>query len=322
MKLASLNHGRDGRLIIVSSDLSRFMLANGVAATLQDALDDWATTSPRLATLAAEVEAGRGEPLIVRDLAAPLPRAYQWLDGSVYLNHAQLLRRMRKATMPEDVDSVPLMYQGTGDTFAGPTSDILAASEELGIDFEAEIVVILDDVPMGISSGDAASHIQLIGLVNDVSLRAVIIDEIPRGLGLIQGKPSTSFAPVLVTPEELGTAWDGRRLHLPVLSHVNGALVGQPNAGTDMYFDFAELIAHAARTRHLSAGTVIGAGTVSNHDRSVGSSCLAERRMIEMLEGDRLETSWLHFGDNIMIDVRDASGASIFGEIVQTVRQA
>jgi fumarylacetoacetate (FAA) hydrolase len=234
------------------------------------------------------------------------------------LNHAQLLRRMRNAERPSDAETTPLMYQGGSDHFVGPTSDITAESEEWGIDFEAEIAVITDDVPMGINPEDAAAHIKLVTMVNDVSYRIIIAEEIKRGLGLIQGKPSTAFAPLAVTPDELGAAWNGRKLELPVEITLNGELFGRPNAGIDMYFDFSALISHAARTRELTAGTVIGAGTISNHDWSVGSACIAERRMIETLQGRTL-TAYLRFGDRISITTYDSAHSNVFGTIEQQV---
>jgi fumarylacetoacetate (FAA) hydrolase len=324
VKLASLNEGRDGHLVVVSHDLTHCISATPIAATMQAALDDWKNCLPQLEQLSISL-AGKGindaQPFDWRQAAAPLPRAYQWLDGSVYLNHAQLLRRLRNAELPADAKTIPLMYQGGSDRFAGPTADILANTEEWGIDFEAEIAIITDDVPMGVGPDAAAPHIKLAMLANDVSFRSIISEELKRGLGLIQGKPATAFAPVAVTLDELGEAWSGRKLHIEVASRVNGQLIGAPNSGRDMYFDFAELISHACKTRELGAGTVIGAGTISNHDWSdwsVGSACIAERRMIETLEGREL-TNYLHFGDRISITGHGPLGASIFGAIEQVV---
>ena len=251
--------------------------------------------------------------------ASPLPRAYQWADGSAYLYHAELVRKARKAEMPQSLYSDPLMYQGGSDSFIGPRDDIIAADESWGIDLEAEVAVITDDVPMGITVAQAASHIKLIMLVNDVSLRNLIPGELAKGFGFFHAKPATSFSPVAVTPDELGAAWDGRTVHLPLVSHLNSKLLGRPNAGTDMNFDFPTLIAHAARTRELEAGTIIGSGTVSNRDPAAGSSCLAERRMIETIENGQPETPFLKFGDRVRIEMLDGAGNSIFGAIEQTV---
>ena len=264
MKLASLKDGRDGRLVVVSRDLSRCLDAGGVAATMQAALDDWSNIKPQLEQLAAEVESGAGDAFDESQCASPLPRAYQWADGSAYVNHVELVRKARGATMPETFWTDPLMYQGGSDSFIGPRDDIPVGDEAWGIDFEAEITVITDDVPMGVSAADAGKHIQLIMLVNDVSLRGLIPGELAKGFGFFQSKPSSAFSPVAVTPDELGDAWQDNMVHLPLLSTYNGAAFGKPEAGVDMTFDFAELVAHAAKTRPLGAGALIGSGTVSN----------------------------------------------------------
>jgi len=322
MKLASLKHGRDGRLVVVSDDLSRMWPSDDIAPTLQAALDDWAAVSPRLADRAAALNAGTAgdaSPFDPALCAAPLPRCYHWADGSVYLNHMELVRKARGATMPESFLTDPLMYQGGSDAMIGAMDDILAADEDWGIDLEAEVAVITDDVPMGIAADDASSHIKLVLLVNDVSLRNLIPGELGKSFGFYQSKPSSAFSPVAVTPDALGAAWDGRKMTGPVLTHVNGVKVGDPDAGADMYFDFAQLIAHAARTRPLRAGTIIGSGTVSNRDRARGSCCLAEVRTIETIEKGAPETPFLRFGDRVRIEMLDGGGKSIFGAIDQKV---
>jgi fumarylacetoacetate (FAA) hydrolase len=328
MKLASLKHGRDGRLVVVSKDLRRCLPAAGIAATLQAAIDDWASVSPKLAELADRVES-EGDKFTETDCAAPLPRAFQWADGSAYVNHVELVRKARKAEMPASFWTDPLIYQGGSDAFLGPHDDIVVANEAWGTDFEAEVAVITDDVPMGIGAADAGRHIQLIMLVNDVSLRGLIPAELGKGFGFFQSKPSSAFSPVAVTPDELGRAWCDNRLHLPLLSFLNDAAFGRPDAGIDMTFDFGQLIAHAAKTRPLCAGSIIGSGTVSNKldggpgksiaDGGVGYSCLAELRTIETIQSGAPKTAFMKFGDRIRIEMRDAGNASIFGSIEQTV---
>jgi fumarylacetoacetate (FAA) hydrolase len=324
MKLASLRAGRDGILIAVSCNLRRAVKASAIAATMQAALDNWTTAAPRLRELYERLNAGNAASafeLRVEDLAAPLPRAYQWADGSAYVNHVELVRKARGAPMPANFWTEPLMYQGCSDSMLGPCEDILAADEEWGIDLEGEVAIVTDDVPMGVSAEKAGNHIKLVMLVNDVSLRNLIPAELAKGFGFFQGKPASSFSPVAVTPDELGEAWDGRKLHLPLVVHLNGELFGQPNAGVDMTFDFPTLIAHAARTRFLSAGSIVGSGTVSNTDRSVGSSCIAERRMLEILAGGKPVTPFMRFGDRVRIEMFDAAGNSIFGAIDQSVKR-
>ncbi|HXP77864.1 MAG TPA: fumarylacetoacetate hydrolase family protein [Stellaceae bacterium] len=324
MKLASLKAGgRDGTLVVVSRDLTRCVAAPEIAPTLQRAIETWAKAELELRAIAARLDAGKmtADPYDPRLCAAPLPRAYQWLDGSAYLYHVELVRKARKAEMPPSFYSDPLMYQGGSDSFIGPTDDILVADEASGIDFESEVAVIVDDVPMGVSADQAAGHIKLVMLVNDVSLRNLIPTELAKGFGFVHGKPATAFSPVAATPEELGPAWDGRKPSLPLRSSLNGTLFGQPNAGRDMNFDFPALIAHAARTRELEAGTIIGSGTVSNRDPAAGSACLAERRMIETIEGGAPKTAFLKFGDRVRIEMKDADGRSIFGAIDQKVVQ-
>ena len=330
MKLASLKDGRDGRLIVVAQDLSRYVVATDVAPTLQAALDDWSAAQPQLAALAATLtDPSVGKPFKEADCASPLPRAYQWADGSAYVNHVELVRKARGAEMPETFWTDPLMYQGGSDSFIGPRDDIPTGDEAWGIDFEAEITVVTDDVPMGVSAADAAKHIQLIMLVNDVSLRGLIPGELAKGFGFFQSKPSSAFSPVAVTPDELGEAWRDNKLHLPLLSTLNGEPFGKPEAGIDMTFDFAQLVAHAAKTRPLGAGTIIGSGTVSNKldggpgklisQGGVGYSCIAEIRTIETIETGAPLTAFMKFGDQIRIEMFDGDGESIFGAIDQTV---
>ncbi|MBV9523007.1 MAG: fumarylacetoacetate hydrolase family protein [Alphaproteobacteria bacterium] len=325
MKLATLKAGgRDGTLVVVSRDLAHAVAVPAIAPTLQAALDDWRRRAAPLREAYEKLNAGAAEgafPFDPTAAASPLPRAYQWADGSAYLHHAELVRKARKAEMPQSLYADPLMYQGGSDGFIGPCEDILAADESWGIDLEAEIAVVTDDVPMGIGAAEAGAHIKLLMLVNDVSLRNLIPAELAKGFGFFQSKPATAFSPVAASPEELGPAWDGRTIRLPLVSHVNGALLGRPNAGVDMNFDFPDLIAHAARTRALGAGTIIGSGTVSNRDPAAGSACLAERRMIETIESGTPKTPFLRFGDRIRIEMLDAAGKSIFGAIDQKVAQ-
>jgi fumarylacetoacetate (FAA) hydrolase len=324
MKLASLAGGRDGRLAVVSRDLSRAMPAQGIANTLQAALDDWPRKKPALEALARELEAGRAPaaPFEPAEALSPLPRAYHWVDGSAYVNHVELVRKARGATMPESFWTDPLVYQGGSDDFLPPQSDAPFASEDWGIDFEGEVAVITDDVPMGIDAAAARAHIQLLVLVNDWSLRNLIPGELAKGFGFYQSKPATAFSPVAVTPDELGDAWRDARVHLPLLVQVNGEPFGRPNAGVDMTFDFGQLIAHAAKTRRLRAGSIVGSGTVSNVDRSTGSTCLAERRMLETLDRGQPMTPFLSFGDRVRIEMQDADGRSIFGAIDQRAVKA
>jgi fumarylacetoacetate (FAA) hydrolase len=332
MKLASLKGGRDGRLAVVSHDLSRYVLAEEIAGTLQQALDNWASCEPTLREIAERLESkNHGEEFDPSLCESPLPRAYQWADGSAYVNHVELVRKARGAAMPESFWTDPLMYQGGSDSFIGPNEPILAASEEWGIDFEAEVAVVTDDVPMGVGAKDALSHIRLIMLVNDVSLRNLIPGELGKGFGFFQSKPSSAFSPVAVTPDELGGTWRNGKLHMPLLSFLNEDPFGRPDAGIDMTFDFGQLIAHAAKTRPLCAGTIIGSGTVSNKldggpgrsvdDGGAGYSCIAEIRMIETIETGKPKTEFLKFGDRVRIEMRDSDGLSIFGAIDHEVQQ-
>ncbi len=323
MKLATRKNGsRDGELLVVSQDLSTAVSAAPIANTLQQVLDDWHNLTPSLKTLYNDLNnhgVSDSFQLITADLMSPLPRAYQWIDGSAYVNHVELVRQARGAEMPASFWTDPLMYQGGSDSFVGPNDNILVADEQWGVDFEAEICVIVDDVPMGVSIDQAASYIKLILLVNDVSLRNLIPSELAKGFGFFNSKPSSAFSPTAVTCDELGEFWDGKKLHLPLVTHFNGTLYGKPNAGIDMTFDFPTLIAHAAKTRPLSAGSILGSGTVSNRDRSVGSSCIAEQRMLEIIEHGEAKTAFMQYGDTIKIDMMDKSGQSIFGAIEQTV---
>ncbi len=320
MKLASLKGGRDGRLVVVSDDLTRMIDAFSAAPTLQAALDDWADTAPRLEDIAAALNGGAGgEAFRAEDCAAPLPRAYQWADGSVYLNHMRLVRQARGAEIPETFLTDALMYQGGSDSMVGARDDIVLADEAWGIDFEAEVVVITDDVPMGVTAEQAAGHIKLVSICNDVSLRALIPAELGKGFGFFHSKPATAFAPVVATLDSVGGAWDGGKMTPDMLVAFNGEWFGNPNTGTEMNFEFPALIAHAAKTRYLGAGAIIGSGTISNADRTRGSACLAEKRTIETIENGEPTTPFMKFGDSVRIDMVDAAGNSIFGAIEQKV---
>ena len=325
MKLGTLKEGgRDGTLVVVARDLSRAVRATGIAATLQQALDDWHAAAPRLQALAAALEAGRADGTFALDmaaLAAPLPRAYEFVDGSAYLPHVERVRRARGAEVPESFYTDPLMYQATSAGFYGPRDPVRVPSEDYGIDLEAEIVVVTDDVPMAATPEQAAGHIQLVGLVNDVSLRNLIPGELAKGFGFLQSKPRSALSPVFVTPDELGPAWRGHKLHLPLLTHVNGRWFGAPEAGEDMQFDFAQLVAHAARTRPLVAGTIVGSGTIANQDVSRGASCFAEQRVVEALRDGQPSTPFMAFGDTVRIEMLDGEGRSIFGAIEQRIER-
>ena len=327
MKLGSLKEGgRDGTLIVVSRDLARAVRATGIAPTLQRALEDWSNVAPRLNALSDALNDGSADGVFDLDhsqLAAPLPRAYEFVDGSAYLPHVVRVRRARGAEVPESSYTDPLMYQATSAGFNGPRDPVRVVDEAYGIDLEAEIVVVTDDVPMAVTAEQAASHIQLVGLVNDVSLRNLIPGELAKGFGFLQSKPRSTLSPVFVTPDELGDAWRGSKLHLPLVTHVNGEWFGAPEAGVDMQFDFAQLVAHAAKTRPLSAGTIVGSGTIANEDTSLGASCFAEKRTVEALSTGKPQTPFMSFGDLVRIEMLDASGKSIFGAIEQRIeRQA
>jgi fumarylacetoacetate (FAA) hydrolase len=328
MKLGSLKEGgRDGTLVVVSKDLSRAVRATGIAPTLQRALEDWSSAAPRLNALYEVLETSpaetiNGEDVFALDmqaLAAPLPRAYEFVDGSAYLPHVARVRKARGAEVPESFYTDPLMYQATSAGFLGPRDPVLVSDEDYGIDLEAEVVVVTDDVPMAVSAADALGHIQLVGLVNDVSLRNLIPAELAKGFGFLQSKPRSALSPVFVTPDELGEAWQGSKLHLPLLTHINGKWFGAPEAGVDMQFDFAQLVAHAAKTRPLSAGTIVGSGTVANEDTSLGASCFAEQRTVETLRDGKPSTPFMKYGDTVRIEMLDKAGNSIFGAIEQVI---
>ncbi len=323
MKLGSLKEGgRDGTLVVVSRDLARAVRATGIAPTLQLALEDWENAAPRLNALYEDLNAGNAAAafdLDVHALAAPLPRAYEFVDGSAYLPHVERVRRARGAQVPESFYVDPLMYQAVSAGFLGPRDPVKVVSEDYGIDLEAEVVIVTDDVPMAVTPEQAAGHIQLVGLVNDVSLRNLIPPELAKGFGFLQSKPRSALSPVFVTPDELGDDWRGDKLHLPLLTHINGEWFGAPEAGEDMQFSFAQLVAHAAKTRPLSAGTIVGSGTIANEDTSRGASCFAERRTIETLETGKPITPFMSFGDTVRVEMLDRDGHSIFGAIEQKI---
>jgi fumarylacetoacetate (FAA) hydrolase len=324
MKLGSLKAGgRDGTLIVVDRSLTCYLAVPEIAATLQQAVDDWTHAAPRLNAVSEALNAGDrsdARRLDFTALASPFPRAYEFVDGSAYLPHVERVRRARGAEVPESFYSDPLMYQATAAGFLGPRDPVWVVSEDYGIDFEAEVIVVTDDVPMAVTAEEAARHIQLVGLINDVSLRNLIPAELAKGFGFLQSKPRSALSPVLVTPDELGAAWRESVLHRPLLSWLNGNRFGEPEAGVDMQFSFAQLIAHAAKTRPLAAGTIVGSGTVANQDESVGASCLAELRMLEIIASGKPATPFMSFGDTIRIEMLDAGGASIFGAIEQEIR--
>jgi fumarylacetoacetate (FAA) hydrolase len=332
MKLATLKNGsRDGRLAVVSRDLTRYLDAKTIAPTLQAALDNWTEVLPKLEELAERLEAvpPLGDRFREREVMSPLPRAYQWADGSAYVNHVELVRKARNAEMPESFWTDPLMYQGGSDFFLAPRDPIVMADEAWGIDMEGEVAVVVDDVPMGASPDQARDAIRLVMLVNDVSLRNLIPAELGKGFGFFQSKPSSAFSPVAVTPDELGDAWDGGKVSLPLCVDLNGDPFGRAQAGNDMTFDFPTLIAHAAKTRPLGAGAIIGSGTVSNKldgepgkpvsEGGVGYSCIAEIRTIETIKDGEPKTPFMRFGDVVRIEMKDKTGHSIFGAIEQTV---
>jgi fumarylacetoacetate (FAA) hydrolase len=325
MKLGSLKAGgRDGTLIVVDRSLQHYVEVSEIAATLQQAIDDWSDCAPQLNAVSEGLNAGAprdAKRLDFTALASPFPRAFEFVDGSAYLPHVERVRKARGAEVPESFYSDPLMYQATSAGFLGPRDPVPVVSEDYGIDFEAEVVVVTDDVPMAIRAEDAADHIQLVGLVNDVSLRNLIPAELAKGFGFLQSKPRSALSPVLCTPDELGAAWRESILALPLRSWLNGERFGEPEAGEDMQFSFARLVAHAARTRPLAAGTLVGSGTVANQDVGVGASCLAERRMLEIIEHGEARTPFMKFGDRIRIDMLDGQGASLFGAIEQVIER-
>ena len=334
MKLATLRDGtRDGRLVVVSRNLARFVEVPEIARTLQDALDDWPRLEPALAAIASELDAGRlpdAQPFDPAKAMAPLPRAYQWADGSAYVNHVELVRRARGAAMPPEFWTDPLMYQGASDRMLGACEDIVLADEAWGIDFEGEVAVVTGDVPMGTGEREALGLVRLVVLVNDVSLRNLIPAELAKGFGFLQSKPASGFSPVAVTPDELGAEWRDGKVHRPLVTHLNGALFGRPDAGVDMTFSFGQLVAHLAKTRDLGAGTIVGSGTVSNRENGgpgrpaseggVGYSCIAEQRTVETILAGRPSTPFMRFGDRVRIEMTDELGRSIFGAIDQRVR--
>jgi len=323
MKLASLKEGgRDGTLVMVSRDLQRAVRAAGIAPTLQAALDDWSNAAPRLNALSDALNAGTAAGAFALDmdkLTAPLPRAYEFVDGSAYLPHVERVRRARGAEVPKSFYTDPLMYQATSAGFLGPRDDVVVPSEDYGIDLEAEVIVVTDDVPMAVTPEQASAHIQLVGLINDVSLRGLIPGELAKGFGFLQSKPRSALSPVLVTPDELGEAWQGDKLHLPMRTWLNDAWFGAAECGVDMQFSFAELVAHVAKTRPLTAGTLVGSGTIANEDTSLGASCLAEQRTVETLRDGKPSTPFLKYGDTLRIEITDQAGASIFGAIEQRI---
>ena len=323
MKLATLKDGtRDGQLVVVSRDLRTAAIADAIVGTLQRALDDWTFYAPQLLDLYDALNQGRARNAFSFDpksCMAPLPRAFQWADGSAYVNHVELVRRARGAEMPPEFWTDPLMYQGGSDDFIGPTDDIVCASEAFGIDFEAEVAAITSDVPMTAKPDEALKHVRLLMLVNDVSLRNLIPAELAKGFGFFQSKPATAFSPVAVTPDELGDAWREGRVHRPMIVHWNGKKVGQPDCGTDMVFHFGQLIAHAAKTRNLRAGSIVGSGTISNKDAKRGYCCIAEKRCLETIEHGAPQTEFMKFGDSVKIEMFDEAGKSIFGAIDQAV---
>ncbi len=320
MKLASLKDGRDGELVVVDRALGKAVPVPKIAPTLQAALDDWVNIEPYLNEIYGKLNKGECESISFKfeDSAPPLPRAYQWLDGSAYLSHVERVRKARGAELPAHLLDDPLMYQGGSDSFIGAHDPIYAADETWGIDFEAEVAIITDDVNMGASVEHVPSNIKLLMLVNDVSFRNLIPSELAKGFGFINGKPSSAFSPVAVTPDELGATWDRCKLHLPLKVYWNNVLFGQANAGADMQFDFARLIAHAAKTRRLEAGTIIGSGTVSNRDIK-GYSCIVEKRVVEIVEKGEATTEFMRYGDTIRMEMCDSEGNSIFGTIEQEV---
>jgi fumarylacetoacetate (FAA) hydrolase len=325
MRLATLRDGsRDGKLVVVAKDGAHGAIVQDVAPTLQDALDRWDEVAPRLRAKAEALDAGRlpSFRLDPHALHAPLPRAYEWIDGSAYINHIVLVRKARGAEPPATLKTEPLVYQGGSGAFLGPTDDVPHFSDEWGIDFEAEICVVTGDVPMGTTAADAAPHVKLLMLANDVTLRNLVPSELEKGFGFFVSKPATAFSPFAVTPDELGDAWRDGRVHLPLRTHWNGRLFGDPEAGPEMHFGFHDLLEHATKTRRLTAGTIIGSGTVSNEDERRGASCIAEKRMREKIETGTIVTPFMKFGDTVSIELVDGTGRSVFGRIEQKVVQA
>ncbi len=326
MKLASLKAGgRAGTLVVVDKKLQSAVKVPEIAHTLQDALENWAMAEHQLRSVSDSLNAGKAKDAFKLDmqaLAAVQPRAPQFVDGSAYLAHVERVRKARGADMPPSFQHDPLMYQAVSDGFIPPLDPIRMLDEAWGIDFESEVGVVVDDVPMGVSAADAARHIKLVLLINDVSLRNLIPDELAKGFGFLQSKPRSALSPIAVTPDELGSAWKDGKVHLPLITHLNGKLFGEPEAGVDMQFGFPGLIAHAAKTRPLAAGSIVGSGTVANQDEAKGSSCLAEKRVLEIIQGGKPVTPFMKFGDRVRIEMKDKAGESIFGAIEQTVEKA
>ena len=323
MKLATRkNNTRDGELLVVSRDNKTAVLANTVAPTMQALLDDWASLSPKLEAMYQALNSG-DQPgsfaVNVADLHSPFPRAYGWIDGSAYINHIVLVRKARGAEPPATLETDPLVYQGGSDTFLAPTQDIPLHDISWGCDFESEVAVVMDDTPQGVKAEDVSKYVRLVMLCNDVSLRNLIPGELAKSFGFFNSKPSSAFSPFAITPDELGSAWQEGRVHLPLITHLNGELYGDPDAGPEMHFSFYDIISHVCKTRSLSAGTIVGSGTISNVDRSRGSSCLAEKRMIEKIDTGEFITPFLQHGDNVSIEMFNADGHSLFGKIQQTV---
>jgi fumarylacetoacetate (FAA) hydrolase len=325
MKLGTLKDGtRDGRLVVVKRDNSVYATADGIAKSMQEALDNWDEAEPKLQELFEKLEAGEvdGEPVDVNDFHSPLPRAYEWIDGSAYINHIVLVRKARDAEPPETLETDPLVYQGGSGHFLAPTEDIPLPNPEWGLDFEAEIAVVMGDTPRGVSKEEAGEHVKLLMLVNDNTFRNLIPGELAKSFGFFQSKPATTFSPFAVTPDELGDKWDGGRVNLPLETDYNGEFFGDPEAGPEMHFSFFDLIQHVTKTRSFTAGTILGSGTVSNEDQSKGSSCLSEKRMLEKIETGEFVTPYMQVGDTVKIEMKDEEGNNIFGTIQQKVVEA
>jgi fumarylacetoacetate (FAA) hydrolase len=325
MKLGSLKHSekRDGELVIVSKDNKTAVKAGHIVGSVREAVETWSTVAPKLEALSAALNAGEAEGAFAVDeeaMHSPMPRTWAWLDGSAFIQHVILVRKARNAPLPEGLETDPLMYQGGSDSFLAPREDIPMVSFDHGVDFEGEVCVVLDDVPMGTKAEEAHNYIRLIMICNDVSLRGLIPAELKKGFGFVISKPSSAFAPFAITPDELGDAWRDGRVHLPLQVTYNGETFGQADAG-HMHFSFGQLIEHVAQTRPLAAGTILGSGTVANYDTSVGSSCLAEKRMLEKIETGEFKTPFMKDGDTIKIEMKDAEGNNLFGTIFQKVAQ-
>ena len=322
MKLGTIkNGGRDGQLVVVNKKGTQFVAVPELASTLQSVLDNWDELSPKLEGVYKRLNSGyiEGKSVVLDDFMAPLPRAYEWIDGSAYINHIVLVRKARGAQPPETLRTDPLVYQGGSGVLLGPTADIKLENPEWGCDFESEVCVVLGDTPQGVKADDASKYVRLVGMVNDVSLRNLIPGELAKGFGFFTSKPASAFAPFFVTPDELGDAWQDGRVHLPLLTHYKGEKYGDPDAGPEMHFSFFDLVQHLTKTRSYTAGTIVGSGTVSNEDRARGSSCLAEQRMIEKIDTGEFKTPFMTAGDTIKIEMFDKSGETIFGTIDQKV---